>query len=187
MKDLVVYFCDNVVHIVYNGKVISKKLDSVSRGLVVDRTSFMESFLEILKKEKIRSKLFGDKVYIVKDVYFQPSDLFYLENIFTDLGFIKVVFLDIRNYFNDDYTYIGVFQNYMVFYLDNPVLLDLYYCKDFPKLIEYFKDYYQNFVLLFGSNKNIPNIHSNKVNVYYIDDFQDYIVKSLLKVKKYDV
>lgn len=186
LKELVVYFCDNVLYIIYNGNVISKKLDSVSQGMVVDRTSFMESFLKILKQEKIKSKLFGDKIYLVKDVYFQPSDLFYLENIFTELGFIKVVFLDIKDYFNEDYTYIGVFQNYIVFYLDRPFLFDLYYCKDFPKLIEYFKDYYQKFVLLFGTNKNIPNIHSNVVSIYYIDNFQNYITQSLLKVKKYD-
>ena len=187
MKELIVYFCDNVVHIVYKGEVISKKLDSIFRGLVVNRTSFMESFLEILKKEKIKSKLFGDKIYVVKDVYLKPSDLFYLESIFADLGFIKVVFLDIKEYFNEDYTYIGIFQDYMVFYLDNPVFIDLEYFKDFPKLIEYFKDYYQKFVLLFGTNKNIPNIHSNLVYIYYIDDFQNYITQSLLKVKKYDV
>ena len=187
LKELIVYFCDNVVHIVYKREVISKKLDSISRGLVVNRTSFMESFLEILKKEKIKSKLFGDKIYIVKDVYLKPSDLFYLESIFADLGFIKVVFLDIKEYFNEDYTYIGIFQDYMVFYLDNSVFIDLKYFKDFPKLIEYFKDYYQKFVLLFGTNKNIPNIHSNLVYIYYIDDFQNYITQSLLKVKKYDV
>ena len=90
MKELVVYFCDDTIEIIYNKKVIKKKLESVYQGMVVDRTKFMESFLAILKKERIRSKLFGDKIYVVKDVYFQPSDLHYLESIFADLGFIII-------------------------------------------------------------------------------------------------
>lgn len=187
MKELIVYFCDNVIRIIYNGKVIDKKLDCVKWGRVVERTKFIDSFLEILKKEKIKSKLFGDKIYLVKDVYLQPSDLFYLESIFTDLGFVKVQFLDIKDYFNNDYTYVGVFQDYIVFYLDKPVVLDLYYFKDLPKLIEYFKNFYGKYVVLFGTNKNVSSVHSNSVNIYYIDDFYDYIVKSLLKVKKYGV
>ena len=186
MKDLIVYFCDNMIQIVYNGKVIEKKLDSIYQGLVIDRTSFMENFLSILKKEKIRSKLFGDKIYVVQDVYFKASDLFFLESIFNDLGFVKVVFVDIKEFFNEEYTYIGIFNHYIVFYLEKPVFLDLFYFKDFSKLIEYFHEYYQPYVLLFGTNENISKIHSNLVNIYYIDQFQSYIAESLLKVKKYD-
>ena len=187
LKDLIVYFCDNMIQIVYNGKVIEKKLDSIYQGLVIDRTSFMENFLSILKKEKIRSKLFGDKIYVVQDVYFKASDLFFLESIFNDLGFVKVVFVDIKEFFNEEYTYIGIFNHYIVFYLEKPVFLDLFYFFFFSKLIEYFHEYYQPYVLLFGTNKNISKIHSNLVNIYYIDQFQSYIAESLLKVKKYDV
>ena len=68
LKELIVYFCDDYIHIVNHHQIIHKKLDSIQKGLVVDRTKFMESFLSILKKEKIKSKLFGDKIYIVKDV-----------------------------------------------------------------------------------------------------------------------
>lgn len=187
LKGLVVYFYDDVLNILYNGRIIEKKLNCINQGMVVNRTEFIENFGNILKKEKIRNKLFGDKIYVVKDVYFKESDLFYLESIFTDLGFLKVKFLNILDYFMEEYTYIGVFNNYIVFYLDKPVLLDLIYFKDFPKLIDYFIDYYQNCVILFGSNSNIPNISSNYVNIYYIDNYKNYIINSLLKVKKYDV
>ena len=186
MKELVVYFYDDVVNILYHNKVISRKLSSVRQGLVVDRTSFMESFLSILKKEKIKSKLFGDKIYIVQDVYFNSRDLFFLENMFIDMGFIKVLYIDIQDLFAEDYTFIGLFKDYMVFYLDKPVWIDLAYFKDFPKLIDYFKDYYQKYIVLFGSNEFIPKIQSKLVNIYYIDDSKNYIIKSLLKVKKCD-
>lgn len=187
MKELVIYFCDNIIQIIYNKKVITKELASICRGMVANRTQFMESFLNILKQEKIRSKFFGSKIYIVKDAYFHASDVFYLESIFTDLGFIQVVFLNIYDYFNEDYQYIGIFKDYIVFYLDKPVLLDLNYFKDLPKLIDFFADYYHKYLILFGTNKNIPFIQSNKLKIYYIDHYQNYIAQNLLKVKKYDV
>ena len=187
MKELIVYFCDNTVSIIYNTRVISQKLDSIYQGLVVDRVKFIESFIQILKKEKIKTKLFGDKIYIVKDAYFNERDQFYLENIFLELGFVQVLFFDIHNLFECDYTYIGVFQDYIVFYLDKPVFLELYYFKDFPKLLSYFREYYQSYVVLFGTNKNILNINNLDFNIYYIDNYKDFIVKSLLKVKKYGV
>lgn len=187
MKELIVYFCDNTVSIIYNTRVISQKLDSIYQGLVVDRIKFIESFIQILKKEKIKTKLFGDKIYIVKDAYFNGRDQFYLENIFLELGFVQVLFFDIHNLFECDYTYIGVFQDYIVFYLDKPVFLELYYFKDFPKLLSYFREYYQSYVVLFGTNKNILNINNLDFNIYYIDNYKDFIVKSLLKVKKYGV
>ena len=91
MKELIVYFYDNVICIVYQNKIIEKKLDSIYQGLVVDRTKFMESFLAILKKEKIKSKLFGDKIYVVRDAYYSVRDLYYLESMFVEMGFINIV------------------------------------------------------------------------------------------------
>ncbi len=187
MKELIVYFYDNVLAIVYQGKVRKYKLNCICNGMVVHRACFLEKFLKILKSEKIRSKLFGDKIFIVKDVYFKESDLFYLENIFIELGFIKVEYIDIKDLLNDSYTYIGVFQNYMVFYFLEPVVVSLKYFRDISKLISYFKEYYQEYVVLFGSNENIPLIQAIDTKIYYIDQYQDYITKSLLKVKKYEV
>ena len=186
LKELMIYFYDDIISIIYNGQVIEKKLDSIYRGLVVNRTDFMESFLGLLKKERIKSKLFGDKIYIVRDAYFNNRDLFYLENLFLELGFIKVIFIDIYELFSEEYTYIGVFKDYMVFYLDKPLVMDLTYFKDIPKLIAYFKEYYQTYVILFGTNHFIPAIKSQLVPIYYVDHYQNYITQSLLKVKKID-
>ncbi len=186
LKDLIVYFCDDYIHIVNHHQVIHKRLDCIQKGLVVDRTKFMESFLAILKKEKVKSKLFGDTICVVKDVFFRASDLFYLESIFSELGFIKVVFMDIQELFCEGYTYIGIFQDYIVFYLKQPLILDLSYVSDILKLIEYLKDYYLEYVVLFGTYSDIPKFQSNKIPLYYIDNYTNYITDSLLKVKKCD-
>ena len=185
MKEMMVYFSDNTLFVLYQDRVIRKSMDSIEKGQVIDAKGFMDSFLELLKKEKIRSKLFGDKIYVVKDVYYTVRDLFFWENLFTQLGFVKVLFFDILDLFKDKYTYIGVFKDYMVFYLDDPIVLSFNYFKDIPRMINYFKEYYHDYVLLFGSNDNIPNICSNLANLYYVDDYKNYIISSLLKVKKY--
>lgn len=187
MKELIVYFCDNCIHLIYNQKVIVRNLDSLKEGVIVDRTSFMEDFISILKKEKIKSKLFGDKIYVVKDAYFNNRDIYFLDDMFIELGFIKVVYIDIYTFFEEKYSYIGVFQDYVVFYLELPIVLSLKYFNDLSNLIYYFKDYYKEYIVLFGTNSNIPSIHFNSFPVFYIDHYKNFITESLLKVKKYGV
>ena len=187
MKNLIVYFYDQMIAVVYQGKVIQKKFASICDGMIINRELFMEDFLKLVKQEKIRSKLFGDQIDVVKDAYYRASDLYYMESIFSELGFIKVHFLDIYDLFDDTYTYVGVFKNSLIFYLDKPVIVDLNYFKDIPKFITYFKDYYKDSVILFGTHLFIPKIQCDSVNVYYVDDYQNYITKCLLKVKKYGV
>ena len=40
--------------------------------------------------------------------------------------------------------------------------------------------------VLFGNNDIIPSIELKNKKVYYLDQYKDYILKSLLKVKKCD-
>ncbi|MDE5539476.1 MAG: hypothetical protein K2J20_03210, partial [Bacilli bacterium] len=67
------------------------------------------------------------------------------------------------------------------------IMLDLDYFKDIPYVLNYFQSYYKEDIILFGKNKNIPNIKVKDKNVYYFENYQDCITDSLLKVNKYDV
>lgn len=185
--DIVVYFSDNTLSLIYKKRIIKKAMKSIRRGLIEDTKSFMNDFMDIMKKEKIKSKLFGDKICVVQDAFYSVRDLVYLESVFSQLGFLKVEFWDINKAFYPKYTYIGMFKDYMVLYLKKALVIDLNYFKNITKVIDYFKEYYQNYVVLFGSNALIPNIHSKLVNIYYIDRYEDYITQTLLIEKKYDV
>ena len=186
MKNLVVYFVDDILNIVYNSRVINIRLKCIIRhGNIFDKQKFMDEFIKILKKENIKGKLFGDSITIVKNAFYTNRDVYFLENVFMELGFLKISFLDVRDLLpSEDVTFIEVNNSYMVLYLDEGVFLDLKYFKDIPKILDYFSTIKAN-VILFGLNKNLPKIKLKNKEVYYYDNFQNYITESLLKVKKY--
>ena len=107
-----------------------------------------------------------------------------MESIFSDLGFIKIEFRKINDFFDREATYIEINKNYMIINLDKGLYLDLYYYKDIPRIIEYFKYFMAKDIILFGTNKNIPNIKIKGFNVYFMDNRDTYIADCLLKVKK---
>lgn len=178
--ELVVYLSDDTLSLISKKRVIKKTMNSIKQGLIVNAKSFTDDFLAILKNAKIKSKLFGDKIKIVQDAFYNVRDLIYLKNIFSEMGFLRVEFWPIKEAFNKKYTYIGIFKDYMILYLDKALVVDLEYVKDIEKVITYFREYYQDYVVLFGSNDLIPKIHLDKINGYYIDDYKDYITSCLL-------
>lgn len=189
VKDIIVFIVDDKINIIHKDKVIVEKLSGVlSRGYVVNKEKFIETFLKILKKEKIKNKLFGDEITIVKNAYFTAGDLFFLETIFLEIGFIKVHFFDICELLpNEDATYIEINETYIVIYLTKGIYLSLDVFKDIPRIIEYFKNDFKENIILFGKNISIPKIKVNGLFLYYFDNYVDYISQSLLKVKKCDV
>ena len=189
LKNIVIYFVDDMLNIVYNNRVININLKNIlNKGIIIHKQKFMEEFISILKREKIKGKLFGDTITIVKNNFYNDRDLFYLESIFTELGFLKVNFLDINELLPDDSaTYIEINNSYICIYLDKCVYLDLDLFKDIPKILDYFNDSYHENIILFGLNKNIPNINIKNKYVYYLQNYNNYITESLLKVKKYGV
>lgn len=189
-KEIFVFLVDDMLNIVYNSKVINKRMkDIIVKGRIVDRLKFMEEFIKVLKQEKVKTSLFGGNITFVKDVYFNEMEVFFLDNIFIEMGFNKVIYLDIRKLLpNMDATFIELNNTYMVINGKDVVLfLDLDYFKDIPSILNYLETYLKGDIVLFGVNKIIPNIKLNGKDIYYLDDFANYISRRLLKVKKYDV
>lgn len=189
LSDIVVYFVDSNLHFIYKNKLFTEPLkDIIVDGMVVSKNKFMEAFVKILKKHKIKSKLFGDEITIIQNVFYSASDLYFLEQIFLDLGFIKVHFFDIRELLpEEDATFIEINQNYLVFYFDNGFILSLDYFKDLPKLFSLLVAYMKPTVILLGTNSNIPKIKHSSLEIYYFANYSTYLIDSLLKVKKCDV
>lgn len=187
MKEIKVYFVDDILKLVYNGRIIEKKLKNIiSKGRVINREKFMEEFMNLLKKEKIKNRLFGDKIHVIKNLYFNVSDEFFLEHIFLDLGFVKVIFLDIRELLpDDDVTFIEFNDSYMVVYTLNGIYIDLDCFKDLPKILSLIN--IKDNIYLFGVNDFIPQLKFDKKNVYYFENYKTYITESLLKINKCDV
>ena len=186
---MIIYFVDNCLNIINNNKVINIKMkDIICQGNVVNRHLFVEEFNKEIKKAKIKSKLFGDKIWIVKNVFYNNRDLFYLENLFLELGFVKVDFINIRELLPDrDATFIEIDKDYMVMYVESGVFVDLKLVGDIPKVIRYFQEDLKKDVVLFGTNEYLSQIKVADLNIYYLENSASYICQSLLKVKKYGV
>lgn len=189
MKDIVVYFVDSNMHLFYkDSSYIETLKDIIVDGRVVSKSKFIDAFINILKKHRIKSKLFGDEIEIVKNAFYTECDMFFLEQIFLDLGFVKVHFLDIKEIIPDEEaTIVEINQNYIIFYFEDTIELPLTYFKDIPKLFSILDPFLKQVVILFGTNKNIPKIVYNLKSLYYYENYSTYITDSLLKVKKYDV
>lgn len=187
MGDLmIVYIVESSFHCVYKNRIISVDLKNcIQKGYIVNKEVFMQEFNKMLKKEKIKTKLFGDNITFVNNGYFSIGDLFFLESIFNDLGFIKVDFLDIRDLFPDmNVIFVEVNESYLIIYLNDILYLDLTYFKDIPAILNSLKSFFDKDIAFFGLNKSIPNIHTKDVYSYYIENYKNYITQSLLKVKK---
>lgn len=184
---MILFFVDDRVEIIFKEKVKSYKLDGVLlKGFIIDKNRFIEEFGKVLKKEKIRSKLFGDSIAIVKNLYFNYAYRCFLDSVFGDLGFIKVNYMDIKELMPEmDATFVEINESYMVIGINEGIYLDLDYFKNIPGVFNYFKGMFLKDIVLFGVNKNIPNIKIINKKLYYVDDYAHYITNSLLKVKKY--
>lgn len=188
LKNIVVFIVDDFINIVYNNRVINKKLSNViDKGFIVNKSNFIEEFIKLSKKEKIKTKLFGEIITIVKNSFYSISDVAFIENIFNELGFLKVDYLDIKELFSlEDATFIEINNSYMVINFDIGLYFDLDYFKDIPRILDYFSLFIKEDLILFGTNKNIPKINVKNKKVYYYDNFENYIAESLLRVKKCD-
>ncbi len=189
MKKIILFLVEDILNIIYNNKSIEVVLkDILYQGNIIDRAKFMEEFIKVLKKEKIKGKLFGDDVYIVLNSYYTVRDKYFLESVFLELGFLKVIWIPIKDVLPDEAAiYIEINNSYMVINLDKGLFIDLNYFKDIPKILMQFLDGDKSDIVLFGKNKNIPFIKLKNKNIYYFENYLHYITESLLKVKKYGV
>lgn len=176
---MILYIIDDIVNLIYKKRVIKEKFKSVSKGYITNKEKFMEEFLNLVNKEKIKNKFLGNKIEIIDNSYFKFSDKYLIENIFIELGFIKIVFKNIKDYFNKNRTYIEINNTYMVINLDMGIYLDLEYFK-VEEVIKYFENVVDNDLILFGVNGKIANLDFNSRRVYYLQNKENYIIDCLL-------
>ncbi len=182
-----IFLVNDEIKLIYNNKMVSWKLKSIlEKGMIINKDKFMEEFLKLMTKEKIKNKFLGDNIVIVKNSFYNNRDLFYLENIFIELGFIKVIFKDIKDFFDISATYIEMEKDYFVINFDKGIFLDLDYFKNIDNILNYFKSLMEKNVVIFGTNEDIPHINIIGKKVYYFENYNTFIEDSLLKINKND-
>ena len=176
---MTIYLVDNIINLIYKKRLIQSKFKSVDKGYIINKDLFMNEFGKLIKSAKIKGKFLGFNIEVINNSYFSVSDTFFMENIFLELGFLKVIFKNINDFF-DNKTYIEVNNTYMVINLDKGIYLDLDYFKDIPKILEYFKDIIKEDIVLFGVNKKIPEIKLVNRDIYYLQNKETFIIDNLL-------
>lgn len=181
---VILYFVDDLLELIYQDRIITCSFkEAVFQGKIINREKFMEMFLQVLKKEKIKNKLFHNQVTIVKQDFYSGGDLFFFESIFEELGFIKINYIELKSLLDTDSTYIEINQSYMIIHLKEDIWIDLKFFSDIPFLIRYFKEKMIGDIVLFGKNKLIPSIQVSSFFIYYFDRYSHYIADVLLKQK----
>lgn len=183
---MIIYIVEDILFCVYKDRLIKVVLKNcIQKGYIINKEIFVDEFNKMVKKEKIKNKLFGDNITFVNNGYFSMGDLFFIENIFYELGFIKVSFLDIRELLPMmDVTFVEINNTYLVVYLEDILYFDLKYFKDIPKVLEVLKPFFKGSIAFLGLNKCIPKVCINNVSGYYIENYDSYVTQNLLKVKK---
>ena len=141
---MILYFVDDYVNIIGLDKVFKKRIEKgIDKGIIKDKKVFGEEFLKVLKKEKIKNKVWRDKIKVVKNSFFNERDLYYIGILFEELGFLGVEYIEIRDLLPDDNrSYIEINNSYMVINIDREtsVMIDFNCFKDIPDILDYFKN-----------------------------------------------
>ena len=183
---MIIYIVDDKLVLINKDKVGKEHFKSISKGYIINKEKFMEEYGAFLKKLKIKNHLLSQKVEIVFNSYYGVSDRFYLENIFQDLGYLKIEFKELKDILDlNKGLYVEVNKNYMIINLDKGIYIDLDYFKDIPGILEIISKDFKGDIILFGSNKHISEIKLKNKMIYYIDKAETFLEESLLKVKKY--
>lgn len=173
-----IYFREDKIFFVDKSLVINKIFKSLLFGRIIDKNLFINEFNEFLKINNIKIGLIGSKLKIVKNAYFNLSDIYFLEQIFLDMGFLKIEFLDINTfYLNKEDVYIELNQDYLVYKNNIYILNDINNLKVFLSLI---LPCDVN-IVLYGNNPLIPKIVLKDKNIYYVDNYENFIVDALKK------
>ena len=182
---IIVYLVSNRVIVVYNKRIITKDLFKiVDKGLIKDKEKFSEEFMRLLKDNKIKNKLLGEDIWVLKNTYYTEGELFFIQSIFERLGYLKVRFIDIKDFFKEKNSiYIEINNDYLVINMDRGILVDLEFFKDIKSILKMIES--DKPIILFGDNEKLHDIIEEKSEIYYIDNTKNYIADALLDYKFY--
>jgi len=182
---IIVYLVSNRVIVVYNKRIITKDLFKiVDKGLIKDKEKFSEEFMRLLKDNKIKNKLLGEDIWVLKNTYYTEGELFFIQSIFERLGYLKVRFIDIKDFFKEKNSiYIEINNDYLVINMDRGILVDLEFFKDIKSILKMIES--DKPIILFGDNEKLLDIIEEKSEIYYIDNTKNYIADALLDYKFY--
>ncbi len=141
-----IQFIQNGIIIFTNHKLLKFIMSSVDNYKIIDKSIFIEEITTIIKDNNINNHILTDNINIIIDDTHTNYDKENLSQIFKDLSFNQINFINLITIFSLDNheLLIDISNNIMKFYYQGQLLsINVYFNKYKQTLITYLKDIIQ--------------------------------------------
>lgn len=156
-----IQFVQNGILFINKRDLIFKKLKSVDNYKIINKSQFIEEFSVIINKYKFNNKFLTDNMNIIVDKSFNDLEKEIISNIFKELSFNKIDFIDLISLLKIKNTEIilDISKNYLKIYFNNQIIENkIYFSKYTPIIILYLKS------LILKNNIKTIKIFGNYIN-----------------------
>lgn len=156
-----IQFVQNGILFINKRDLIFKKLNSVDNYKIINKSQFIEEFSVIINKYKFNNKFLTDNMNIIVDKSFNEFEKEIISNIFKELSFNKIDFIDLTSLLKIKNTEIilDISKNYLKIYFNNQIIENkIYFSKYTPIIILYLKS------LILKNNIKTIKIFGNYIN-----------------------
>ena len=150
-KTITLQFIQNGILLLNNNDIQEYKLKSVDNYKIINKDQFISETTQVLKDSKINNSLLTDNINIIVDNTYSIIEKDNITNIFTELSFNKITYLELTKLFNLKK------QELLIDLSTNNI--KIYYMNEVIDQKVYFNKYTQILSILL---KNIIEIHSIK-------------------------
>jgi hypothetical protein len=177
-KEITIQFIQQGIIILNNNQLIEYQLNSVDNYKVINKELFIEEIQDILNILKINKNILTSNINIIIDTTYSELEKEIIENIFKELSFNKIEFINTIDIFKpkDNEIIVDISTTSIkILYKDTIIQTNIYYSKYISILNIYMKNILKNYnikyLYLYGN-------HS------YDKSFIDNLEKTL-KIKTY--
>ncbi|HIS17538.1 MAG TPA: hypothetical protein IAC02_02870 [Candidatus Coprovivens excrementavium] len=156
------------LNLLHHKKITNYKLKSVDNFIIINNDLFIKEFTFIINSEKINNSLLTDNIQIIIDNSYPISYINYLETLFKDLSFNKIIFKNINSILkmNRNKIYVNISPKIIkIYYQQNVYNINIYFNKLEEILLLYLKELTSiidsDLIIIFGKNKGLKNLASN--------------------------
>lgn len=167
---ITIQFVQNGILLLKNNSIFSYNLKSVDNYKVINKETFIHELTDIFDTYKINNNFFTDNINIIIDQTYTIIDIEILNNIFKELSFNKIDYINIIDIFklNTNDLLIDISTNCIKIYYNNDVIINkIYFNKHKQFLNIYLKE-----ILLKNNIKNIKIFGNYNFNNKILEEIE---------------
>ena len=186
--DCIFYIVDNYIYmysVKYNKLSKEKYSNYIYEGRIIKPKAFIKVINEKLKKEKLTKVLSSLTTIILYDSHLKYIDKKIIIDTFENCNFKNIKLINIKNILTKNKYYIEVNDNYLISYYDGKYEYILYNkYTNLNNLIKMLVKRKNEDTYLIGINKSIPDLSNNSNKIYYLENYDTYLIDYIKKSKQ---